>query len=202
MDHDGTTMATDTTSGVCIPKMDMSLHWGTCEWILVRTWKADTTGKFWLAAVLIFLSAIAYEGLKYYRELLFYKVKQNATKFIKQSDGSVVRREEKMTIKVSCRKIINFYLAFNSFRFPFLGATSKYSSWPANSASRNSNLHLIHSHVDHHVVQYVPDYRCVLGCCHWLLFLRMVTQDDSKRLVRVLLLKIIYPCIYSILCHI
>lgn len=45
MDHDhGTTTAGPMPSGVCVPKMDMSLHWGTCEWILVRTWKADTPG--------------------------------------------------------------------------------------------------------------------------------------------------------------
>jgi len=32
----------------CDPKMNMSLHWGTCEWILVKTWKADTIGKKWM----------------------------------------------------------------------------------------------------------------------------------------------------------
>lgn len=37
---------TDSTpSDKCEPKMNMSLHWGTCEWILLKTWKADTTGK-------------------------------------------------------------------------------------------------------------------------------------------------------------
>lgn len=44
MDHP--TDPTPSDSDVCVPKMDMSLHWGTCEWILVRTWKADTPGKF------------------------------------------------------------------------------------------------------------------------------------------------------------
>ena len=42
MDHNPTT--DPTPSDVCVPKMDMSLHWGTCEWILVRTWKLDTPG--------------------------------------------------------------------------------------------------------------------------------------------------------------
>ena len=48
-DYETTTIFGETTTplppGVCIPRMDMSLHWGTCEWILVKTWKADTTGK-------------------------------------------------------------------------------------------------------------------------------------------------------------
>ena len=34
-----------TDSNVCIPTMNMSLHWGTCEWILLKAWKADTLGK-------------------------------------------------------------------------------------------------------------------------------------------------------------
>lgn len=42
MEMDSTTAAPE---GVCIPKMDMSLHWGSCEWILLKTWKADTDGK-------------------------------------------------------------------------------------------------------------------------------------------------------------
>lgn len=121
MDHDN---HPSTDNNVCVPKMDMSLHWGTCEWILVRTWKADTTGKkimmmkrmkenrnwpitifvqtgkFVFAAVLIALLAVAYEGLKFYRELLFYNTQKNRSKFIKQADGSVVRSEEKRSFKV------------------------------------------------------------------------------------------------------
>ncbi|KAG5671131.1 hypothetical protein PVAND_001345 [Polypedilum vanderplanki] len=107
MDHDhnhdmSTTMATGTTTmpdGVCIPRMDMSLHWGTCEWILVRTWKADTTGKFVFAAVLICFATVAYEGLKFYREMLFYQTARNKVKFTKQNDGTLVKVQEKMTIK-------------------------------------------------------------------------------------------------------
>lgn len=45
MDHDHGNPTDQPDTNVCIPKMDMSLHWGTCEWILLRTWKADTTGK-------------------------------------------------------------------------------------------------------------------------------------------------------------
>ena len=39
------TTTTPPNPNKCDPKMNMSLHWGTCEWVLVKTWKADTTGK-------------------------------------------------------------------------------------------------------------------------------------------------------------
>lgn len=42
MSHNHTT--DPTPSDVCEPKMNMSLHWGVCEWILLKTWKADTPG--------------------------------------------------------------------------------------------------------------------------------------------------------------
>lgn len=46
MDHStSATTANPNPSGKCEPKMNMSLHWGVCEWILVKTWKADTPGE-------------------------------------------------------------------------------------------------------------------------------------------------------------
>lgn len=177
MDHDTTTMSSGSTttvapSGVCIPKMDMSLHWGTCEWILARAWKADTNGKFWFATIMIFLATIAYEGLKYYRELLYYKSQQ--PQFIKQSDGTVVKRERKMTMKVSFSEHIPFQ-SFNSFNL--LGTTLELAPRCANVSARNSNFHLVHAHADRHVGQYVHHNRRLLGSCHRLFSLLLDAED-------------------------
>lgn len=140
-DHTHDPMSTLAPDGTCVPKMDMSLHWGTCEWILVRTWKADTpgklvnknlvkkfkkvtkkikiiVGKFWFAAFVIFLSAIAYEGLKYYREVLYYHTIKTKETVVKQSDGTFIRTQPKLSLKV-CLNIKLNYLTTSSLTNKF-----------------------------------------------------------------------------------
>jgi len=67
------------------------LHWGACEFILLRSWQANSVGKFVAATLGIFLLAILYEGLKYYREVLFVRSQQAArqTPLMKDSNGSI-----------------------------------------------------------------------------------------------------------------
>jgi solute carrier family 31 (copper transporter), member 1 len=47
------------------------LHFGACETILFSSWVANTAAKFAVAFIAIFILAILYEGLKYYREKWF-----------------------------------------------------------------------------------------------------------------------------------
>lgn len=53
--------------------MSMSFHFGCNETILFSWWKIDTVLGLIGSMVAIFVLAVLYEGLKYYREYLFWK---------------------------------------------------------------------------------------------------------------------------------
>ncbi|XP_050423732.1 high affinity copper uptake protein 1-like isoform X2 [Adelges cooleyi] len=53
--------------------MSMSFHFGTDETVLFDWWKFNTTSGLIYSMVGIFLMATLYEGLKYFREYLFWK---------------------------------------------------------------------------------------------------------------------------------
>lgn len=53
--------------------MVMSFHAGYCETVLFDGWKVSSIGSLIGSMVGIFFLAMFYEGLKYYREYLFWK---------------------------------------------------------------------------------------------------------------------------------
>ncbi|XP_060872920.1 high affinity copper uptake protein 1 isoform X1 [Metopolophium dirhodum] len=53
--------------------MSMSFHFGTNETVLFDWWKFSTTSGLVYSMIGIFLMATLYEGLKYFREYLFWK---------------------------------------------------------------------------------------------------------------------------------
>ncbi|XP_002073524.3 histidine-rich glycoprotein [Drosophila willistoni] len=58
--------------------MSMSFHEGVDETILFKFWHSQTTLVLVLSCVIIFLVAVMYEGLKFYREWLFKKCKRRS----------------------------------------------------------------------------------------------------------------------------
>lgn len=74
------------------------MHWGACEFILLRSWQANSTGKFVAAFIGFFLMAFLYEGLKYYREVLFIKSQESRITLRKNSEGESIVSTAKLTI--------------------------------------------------------------------------------------------------------
>lgn len=66
---------------------------------MVRSWQANTIGKFVFAALVIFLSAVLYEGLKYYREVLFIQSQEKRKKVAKKGDGEMAAASDKLSVK-------------------------------------------------------------------------------------------------------
>uniref|UniRef100_A0A1L8DEQ8 Copper transport protein n=1 Tax=Nyssomyia neivai TaxID=330878 RepID=A0A1L8DEQ8_9DIPT len=66
--------------------MEMIFHLGHCEAILFKSWTVSEVGGFVGAAILIFVVAVLYEGLKYLREKLYYDAHQ--LEFAQDKDGS------------------------------------------------------------------------------------------------------------------
>lgn len=78
-DHGGHETSTDSShSGhedACMNSghMMMFFHTGYCETVLFSSWKVSSLGGLIGSMVGIFIMAALYEGLKYYREYLFWK---------------------------------------------------------------------------------------------------------------------------------
>ncbi|CAO1416643.1 unnamed protein product [Diamesa serratosioi] len=53
--------------------MSMAFHGGCNETILFEQWKTSSTGGLVASMIVIFIMGVCYEGLKYYREHLFWK---------------------------------------------------------------------------------------------------------------------------------
>lgn len=51
----------------------LQFHFGSKETILIDQWDVDSVGGIIASVLVIALMAIFYEGLKYYREYLFWK---------------------------------------------------------------------------------------------------------------------------------
>uniref|UniRef100_A0A8D8UTW2 Copper transport protein n=1 Tax=Cacopsylla melanoneura TaxID=428564 RepID=A0A8D8UTW2_9HEMI len=67
--HDHSTMDHEGHGGM----MSMAFHWGCNEVILFNQWKISTPSGLIASMFGIFLFATLYEGVKYYREYLFWK---------------------------------------------------------------------------------------------------------------------------------
>ncbi|XKL67338.1 hypothetical protein PGB90_002829 [Kerria lacca] len=63
----------DPKSGPMHHMMSMSFHFGTEETVLFSFWKFSTVGGLIGSIIGIFILAVLYEGLKYYREHLFWR---------------------------------------------------------------------------------------------------------------------------------
>ncbi|KAH8247715.1 hypothetical protein KR038_008799, partial [Drosophila bunnanda] len=55
--------------------MPMAFHGGSTETILFNFWRTQTASALALSCVLVFVVAVLYEGLKFYREYLFQKTR-------------------------------------------------------------------------------------------------------------------------------
>lgn len=53
--------------------MSLQFHGGCVETILFDQWKVSSIGQMIVSLIVIVLMAALYEGLKYYREYLFWK---------------------------------------------------------------------------------------------------------------------------------
>uniref|UniRef100_A0A182PNB9 Copper transport protein n=1 Tax=Anopheles epiroticus TaxID=199890 RepID=A0A182PNB9_9DIPT len=66
-------MGAASPAGMMHHMMSMSFHGGYDETILFEQWKIDSLGGLLWSMLLIFVMAALYEGLKYYREHLFWR---------------------------------------------------------------------------------------------------------------------------------
>lgn len=78
MDHHNLTASMSTTSDVCNGMgmhhgMSMTFHTGYCESVLFDSWRITSIGGLVGSIIGIVIMAALYEGLKYYREYLFWK---------------------------------------------------------------------------------------------------------------------------------
>lgn len=72
--HDGTDMDMNECSSMDQHgMMMMTFHTGFCETVLFDSWKVSSVGGLVGSMIGIFIMAALYEGLKYYREYLFWK---------------------------------------------------------------------------------------------------------------------------------
>uniref|UniRef100_A0A182N6A2 Copper transport protein n=1 Tax=Anopheles dirus TaxID=7168 RepID=A0A182N6A2_9DIPT len=69
----GAAMGANGPAGMVHHMMSMSFHGGYDETILFEQWKIDSLGGLLWSMLLIFVMAALYEGLKYYREHLFWR---------------------------------------------------------------------------------------------------------------------------------
>lgn len=92
--------------------MDMSFHWSTCEFILWRSWQANTVAKFTMTCIGFFLLAFLYEGLKYYREVLFIDAQVKRQSQEKRIDGS---SRTKLSVKEQMFNMPHFYQSLLHF---------------------------------------------------------------------------------------
>lgn len=81
--------------------MSMTFHGGYCEYVLFESWKISSVGGLVGSMIGIMIMAALYEGLKYYREYLFWKtynalqyrrVTMPAEKNVVAEDNRVVHR--------------------------------------------------------------------------------------------------------------
>lgn len=77
MDHSGHMQHSAAATGDCnsmgMHGMSMVFHGGYCETILFESWKITSVGGLVGSMIGIMIMATLYEGLKYYREYLFWK---------------------------------------------------------------------------------------------------------------------------------
>ncbi|XP_014602824.1 PREDICTED: high affinity copper uptake protein 1 isoform X2 [Polistes canadensis] len=77
MDHSGhmqhSAATTDGSNSMGMHGMSMVFHGGYCETILFESWKITSVGGLVGSMIGIMIMATLYEGLKYYREYLFWK---------------------------------------------------------------------------------------------------------------------------------
>lgn len=71
--HDGHNHGSSGEHGALHHMMMMTFHFGCKEVILFDQWDVDSVGGIIASVLVIALMAIFYEGLKYYREYLFWK---------------------------------------------------------------------------------------------------------------------------------
>ncbi|KZC07807.1 PREDICTED: high affinity copper uptake protein 1 [Dufourea novaeangliae] len=74
-DHAGHTVATATEAcaNMGMHGMSMTFHGGYCEKVLFESWNISSVGGLVGSMIGIMIMAALYEGLKYYREYLFWK---------------------------------------------------------------------------------------------------------------------------------
>ncbi|KAK9693969.1 Ctr copper transporter family [Popillia japonica] len=83
-DNDPTTTTAHDHSGHDSPMthaMSMAFHFGTTETVLFTSWAFKTTGGLIGSMIGIFFMAALYEGLKYYREYLFWRTTYNSLQY-------------------------------------------------------------------------------------------------------------------------
>ncbi|XP_029166814.1 high affinity copper uptake protein 1 isoform X2 [Nylanderia fulva] len=73
MNHDVGASTSDACSNMGMHGMSMTFHTGYCESVLFENWKVTSIGSLVGSMIGIIIMAALYEGLKYYREYLFWK---------------------------------------------------------------------------------------------------------------------------------
>ncbi|XP_043526848.1 high affinity copper uptake protein 1 isoform X2 [Frieseomelitta varia] len=74
MDHGSHLTATSDCSSMGMHGMSMVFHGGYCENVLFESWKISSISGLIGSMIGIMIMAALYEGLKYYREYLFWKM--------------------------------------------------------------------------------------------------------------------------------
>lgn len=94
--------------------MYLQFHAGNCESILFKSIKVTTGEQFASAAVIIFIIAIAYEGLRFWREKLHndYTTQNAQSCQSSTKDGPPARKTIRYTMEWLCK-----YLTANNFFF-------------------------------------------------------------------------------------
>ncbi|XP_076626481.1 copper transporter 1A isoform X2 [Colletes latitarsis] len=99
MDH-GSVDHVSATTDACANmghSMSMAFHGGYCEKVLFESWKISTVGGLIGSMIGIMIMAALYEGLKYYREYLFWKT-YNALQYrsVKMPEKNVVAEDNRV----------------------------------------------------------------------------------------------------------
>ncbi|XP_031626339.1 high affinity copper uptake protein 1 isoform X2 [Contarinia nasturtii] len=96
--------------------MDMTFHFGYTEEILFKQWSIDSTMGLILSVILIAAMAALYEGLKYYREYLFWKtynsLQYRAVTLPDKNAVVGVNSEDTTGVKPSMTSFMHIYQTF------------------------------------------------------------------------------------------
>ncbi|XP_046423166.1 high affinity copper uptake protein 1-like isoform X2 [Neodiprion virginianus] len=113
MEHVGASSGSsaEACSGHGMHGMMMAFHGGYCETVLFDSWKVSSIGSLVGSMIGIIIMAALYEGLKYYREYLFWRT-YNALQY-----RSVSMPQEKNVVSEDNRVVHFFYV----FLFSMVG---------------------------------------------------------------------------------
>ncbi|KAL2737542.1 high affinity copper uptake protein 1 isoform X1 [Vespula maculifrons] len=149
--------ATGGCSNMGMHGMSMAFHGGYCETVLFESWKITSIGSLIGSMIGIIIMATLYEGLKYYREYLFWKT------YSSLQYRSVTMPQEKNVVAEDNRVVHMVGEAHNAVMDAL---------FPNVPAYHTSHPFLLFN-ADLHDIQHLALFRSSFWCYPWLLPFRM-----------------------------